>query len=88
MHIAEKGDKSTAQTHIFTIKKWVIDAVKEKKAKGWKGFGISQHVHLKPDPIQEALEKPGTIFIDIEELMKEGGIDGLDGIGKQERKNW
>lgn len=88
LHIAEKGDKSTAQTHIFTIKKWVIDAVKEKKARGWKGFGISQPVHLKPDPIQEELEKPGTIFIDIDELMKEGGIDGLDGIGKQERKNW
>ena len=43
---------------------------------------------VKPDPIQEQIEKPGTIFIDIEELMKEGGIDGLDGIGKQERKNW
>ena len=38
LHIAEKGDKSTAQTHIFTIRKWVVDAVKQKKEKGWKGY--------------------------------------------------
>lgn len=38
LHISEKGDASKAQTHIFTIKKWVIDAVKLKKAKGWQGY--------------------------------------------------
>jgi hypothetical protein len=38
LHIAEKGDKSTAQTHIYTIRKWVIDAVKDRKSKGWQGY--------------------------------------------------
>lgn len=39
LHIAEKGDTSTAQTHIYTIKKWVVDAVRARKEKGWKGYG-------------------------------------------------
>lgn len=60
LHIAEKGDKSTAQTHIFTIKKWVIDAVKEKKAKGWKGYGISNYSQptLFPTNSQQKKNEP------------------------------
>ena len=31
--ITDKGDKSKAKTHNATIRRWVIDAVKEKRAK-------------------------------------------------------
>lgn len=53
-----------------------------------KNYNQKTEPIVKRDPIQEKLETPGTIFIDIEKLMREGGIDGLDGLGKQERKNW
>jgi hypothetical protein len=65
--------------------------INESILNGWKGlFEYKGEVErpVKPDRIQEQIEKPGTIFIDIEKLMKEGGIDGLDGLGKQERRNW
>jgi len=68
-----------------------MEIVNESILNGWKGFfeykGEVERP-VKPDPIQEKLETPGTIFIDIDKLMREGGIDGLDGLGKQERKNW
>jgi hypothetical protein len=49
LHIAEKGDTSTAQTHIFTIKKWVVDAVRARKEKGWKGYGQSIGTPAPPE---------------------------------------
>jgi hypothetical protein len=33
LYLVEKGDKSKAPTHNATIRRWVIDAVKEKRAK-------------------------------------------------------
>jgi hypothetical protein len=33
LYIADKGDKSKSKTHNLTIRRWVIDAVKEKKQK-------------------------------------------------------
>jgi hypothetical protein len=33
LYIAEKGDKSKAKTHNATIRRWVIDAAREKRAK-------------------------------------------------------
>lgn len=65
--------------------------VNESILNGWKGlFEYKGEVErpVKPDPRQEELEKPGTIIFDVDKYLKEGGIDGLDGIGKQERKNW
>ena len=56
LHIAEKGDKATAQTHIFTIKKWVIDAVRARKEKGWKGYGQANGTQIgiaNPEPKSE-----------------------------------
>lgn len=81
----------------YESKGWMVGKTRMKDWKAsvrtWEKNGDNSYNQkiepiIKPDPIQEELEKPGTIFIDIEELMKEGGIDGLDGIGKQERKNW
>lgn len=40
LHIAEKGDKSKAETHIFTLKKWVFDAVIERRSRRDKANGI------------------------------------------------
>ena len=48
LHIAEKGDKSTAQTHIYTIRKWVVDAVKDRKLKGWQGYN-KQRGYKQPE---------------------------------------
>jgi hypothetical protein len=31
--LVDKGDKSKAKTHNATIRRWVIDAVREKRAK-------------------------------------------------------
>jgi len=33
LYMDEKGDKSKSQTHNATIRRWVIDAVKERRAK-------------------------------------------------------
>jgi len=60
--IVDKGDKSKAQTHNATIRRWVIDAVKEKKAKGWKGYnknGYSQPTLFSPE-----ISKPKTAQYD------------------------
>ena len=81
----------------YESKGWMVGKTRMKDWKAsvrtWEKNGDNSYVQKtepikKRDPIQEELEKPGTIFIDIEKLMREGGIDGLDGFGKQERKNW
>ena len=69
-----------------------IAIINESVLNNWKGlYEYNGKIERpeKPDPIQEKLETPGTIFFDVNKYLKEErGIDGLDSIGKQERKNW
>jgi hypothetical protein len=58
LQIAEKGDKSTAKTHIFTIKKWVVDAVRDRKSKGWKGYGLIGQMDINGLIKTEQQKKP------------------------------
>ena len=59
LHIAEKGDKSTAQTHIYTIRKWVVDAVKDRKLKGWQGYN-KQRGYKQPELPMPIGDKNGS----------------------------
>lgn len=67
--LEEKGDKNKSKTHNLTIRRWVIDAIKEKHAKKGIADGIVNGIATKQTGRKDSPKRDNAGFRDESELL-------------------